>query len=71
MKFFIPFALSFIALVVLFAPGIAPVLADATVYVLLVVVDYAVMRMVVGSAQGDSLARGRSGARKNGPSEKG
>jgi Kef-type K+ transport system membrane component KefB len=33
-----------------FAPGITPVLADATVYVLLVVIGLAVMRMVVGSA---------------------
>lgn len=54
-----------------FAPGIAPVLADAALYVLLVVVGYAVMRMVVGPAQGDSLAQRRSGARKNGPSGKG
>lgn len=54
-----------------FAPGIAPVLADATVYALLVVLGHAVMRMVVGPAQGDSLAQRRSGARKNGPSGKG
>jgi hypothetical protein len=54
-----------------FAPGIAPVLADATVYALLVVVGHAVMRMVVGPAQGDSLAQRRFGARKNDPSEKG
>jgi hypothetical protein len=51
-----------------FAPGIAPVLADATIYALLVVLGHAVMRMVVGPAQGDSLAQRRSGARKNGPS---
>jgi hypothetical protein len=51
-----------------FAPGIAPVLADATIYALLVVVGHAVMRMVVGPAQGDSLAQRLSGARENGPS---
>ncbi len=51
-----------------FAPGIAPILADATVYALLVVVGHVVMLMVVGPAQGDSLAQGRFGGRKNGPS---
>jgi hypothetical protein len=51
-----------------FAPGIAPVLADATIYAVLVVVGHAVMRMVVGPAQGDSLAQRLSGARKSGPS---
>jgi hypothetical protein len=51
-----------------FAPGIAPVLADSTIYALLVVVGHAVMRMVVGPAQGDSLAQRLSGARKSGPS---
>ena len=50
-----------------FAPGIAPVLADATIYALLVVVGHAVMRIVVGPAQGDSLARPPSGVGKNGP----
>jgi hypothetical protein len=40
-----------------FAPGIAPVLADATIYALLVIVGHVVMRMVVGPAQADSLAR--------------
>lgn len=34
-----------------FSPGIAPVLAVATFYALLVVVGYAVMRIVSGSAQ--------------------
>lgn len=36
-----------------FAPGIAPVLADATIYALLIIVGHVVMRMVVGPAQGD------------------
>jgi hypothetical protein len=40
-----------------FSPGIAPIVADALVYVLLVVVGYAVMRMVAGPDQGDPLAR--------------
>jgi hypothetical protein len=40
-----------------FAPGIAPILADAAIYALLVIVGHAVMRMVVGPAQGDALAR--------------
>jgi hypothetical protein len=40
-----------------FSPGIVPCLADSAVYVLLVVVGHAVMRMVAGHAQGDSLAR--------------
>jgi hypothetical protein len=39
-----------------FSPGIAPVLAVSTVYVLLVVVGHAVMRIVAGPARGDSLA---------------
>jgi hypothetical protein len=39
-----------------FSPGIAPVLAVATIYVLLVVVGHAVMRMVAGPARGDLLA---------------
>jgi len=53
-----------------FAPGIAPVLADATVYALLVLVGHAVMRLVTGPAQGDLLARQLSGADKKGPSSK-
>jgi len=51
-----------------FAPGIAPVLADATIYALLVIVGHVVMRMVVGPAQEDSLARQLSGAGENSPS---
>lgn len=42
---------------IIFSPGVAPVLADATVYVLLVIVGHGVMRLVAGSAQEDSLAR--------------
>jgi hypothetical protein len=40
-----------------FAPGFAPILADAAIYALLVIVGHVVMRLVVGPAQGDSLAR--------------
>ncbi len=40
-----------------FSPGIAPVLADAAVYALLVIVGHVVMGMVVGPAQADALAR--------------
>jgi hypothetical protein len=39
-----------------FSPGVAPILAVATIYALLVLVGHAVMRMVSGPAQGDSLA---------------
>lgn len=49
-----------------FSAGIAPVLADATIYALLVVVGHTVMRLFVGPAQGDSLARRRSGEAKSG-----
>jgi hypothetical protein len=40
-----------------FALGIAPVLADAAIYALLVVLGHIVMRVVVGPARGDSLAQ--------------
>jgi hypothetical protein len=40
-----------------FAPGVVPVLADATIYALLIIVGHVVMRLVVGPAQADSLAR--------------
>ena len=40
-----------------FAPGVAPVLADSAVYALLIVVGWAVMRLVAGPAQADGLAR--------------
>ena len=37
-----------------FAPGIAPVLADSAVYALLIMVGYAVMRLVAGPAKSDA-----------------
>ncbi|MBI1764075.1 MAG: hypothetical protein HYR56_21835 [Acidobacteria bacterium] len=40
-----------------FAPGVAPVLADAATYVGIVALGYAVMRLVAGPAQSDRLAR--------------
>lgn len=39
------------------SPGFAPILAIAAIYALLVLVGHAVMRIVAGPAQGDSLAR--------------
>ena len=38
-----------------FAPGIAPIIADAAIYSLLVIVGYAVMRVLSGSATSDRL----------------
>ena len=40
-----------------FAPGVAPVLADAAIYVGMVALGHAVMRLVAGPAGGDRLAR--------------
>ena len=40
-----------------YAPGIAPVLAVAATYVILIVLGYAVMRLVAGPAREDRLAR--------------
>ena len=40
-----------------FSPGVAPVLADAMIYALLVIVGHGVMRVVAGSSQTDSFAR--------------
>jgi hypothetical protein len=40
-----------------FSPGLAPILAVATIYALLVVMGHAVMRIFSGPAQRDSLAR--------------
>jgi Kef-type K+ transport system membrane component KefB len=40
-----------------FAPGVAPVLADATTYVGIVAQGHVVMRLVSGSARGSRLAR--------------
>jgi hypothetical protein len=45
-----------------FSPGVAPILAVATIYAVLVVVGHAVMRMVSGPARRDSFARRISGA---------
>ena len=44
-----------------FAPGVAPILADSATYVGIVVVGHAVMRLVAGPADEDRLA-GRPGA---------
>jgi hypothetical protein len=40
-----------------FAPGVAPILADSAAYILIVVVGHAVMRLVAGDAREDRLAR--------------
>ncbi len=40
-----------------FAPGVAPVLADSATYVGIVALGHAVMRLVAGPARGDRLAR--------------
>jgi len=40
-----------------FAPGIAPMLADAATYAALVFVGYEVMRLIAGPARRDRLAR--------------
>jgi hypothetical protein len=48
-----------------FSPGLAPILAFATIYALLVVVGHAVMHIVSGPAQGDSFARLLPGAGTN------
>jgi hypothetical protein len=40
-----------------FAPGIAPILADCAVYLLAVVMGHAMMRVVAGPARQDRLAR--------------
>jgi hypothetical protein len=48
-----------------FSPGLAPILAVATIYALLVVVGHAVMHIVSGPAQGDSFARLLPGAGTN------
>ena len=40
-----------------FAPGVAPILADSATYVGIVVVGHAVMRLVAGPAREDRLAR--------------
>jgi hypothetical protein len=40
-----------------FAPGVAPILADAVTYVCIVVLGHAVMRLIAGPAREDRLAR--------------
>ena len=40
-----------------FAPGVAPILADSAAYILIVVVGHAVMRVVAGAARADRLVR--------------
>lgn len=40
-----------------FAPGVAPILADGATYVSIVVVGHAVMRLIAGPAGKDQLAR--------------
>ena len=40
-----------------FAPGIAPILADSATYIMIVIVGHAVMRLVAGPARADRLAR--------------
>ena len=40
-----------------FAPGIAPIIADSAAYILIVVVGHAVMRLVAAPARADRLAR--------------
>lgn len=42
-----------------FAPGVAPILADAGTYVAIVVLGHAVMCLIAGSAGKDELARAR------------
>lgn len=42
-----------------FSPGIAPVVADDLVYIMLVLVGYAVMRAISGPDQADALARAK------------
>ena len=40
-----------------FAPGVAPILADSATYAGIVIVGHAVMRLVAGPARADRLAR--------------
>ncbi len=41
---------------IVFAPGIAPVLADAAIYISIVALGHAVMRLIAGSASSDRVA---------------
>jgi hypothetical protein len=45
---------------IVFAPGVAPVLADAATYVAIVALGHAVMRLVAGPAREDRFARSSS-----------
>jgi len=40
-----------------FAPGVAPIVADAAAYVGIVALGHAVMRLIAGPAREDRLAR--------------
>jgi hypothetical protein len=42
-----------------FAPGVAPILADAATYVGMVAVGHAVMSVIAGRANEDRLVRGK------------
>jgi hypothetical protein len=42
-----------------FAPGVAPILADAVVYIGIVVIGHAVMRLIAAPSRADRLARRR------------
>jgi hypothetical protein len=42
-----------------FAPGVAPILADATTYVGMVALGHAVMRVISGPANEDRLTRSK------------
>jgi hypothetical protein len=47
-----------------FAPGAAPVLADAFIYALLVIVGHGMMRMIAGASRADGFARSTENAAK-------
>ena len=49
----------------LFAPGLAPILADGGTYIGMVALGHAVMRLIVGPARGDELARTRMEAARS------
>ncbi len=42
---------------IVFAPGVAPIVADGATYARVVVVGHAVMRLIAGPASEDRLAR--------------
>jgi hypothetical protein len=41
----------------MFAPGLAPIVADAATYVGIVILGHAAMRLIAGPAKADRLAR--------------